>query len=79
MNIDPNRPAFPSTKDTPEWREGIGIRDYYASKAMQGYISDREMYMAMMMDLRTSGLTPDEHIANESYNLADAMLKRRQK
>ena len=76
------RPAFPNhpnQSNNAEWKYGITIRDYFAAKAMQGFISDREMYMAMMMDRKTSGLNPDEYIANQSYNLADAMLKQREK
>jgi hypothetical protein len=76
-NKKPDNPdAFPTPND--RWSDGMTLRDYFAAKAMQGFISDREMYMAIMMDRKTSDLSPDEYIANQSYNLADAMLKQRE-
>jgi len=78
----PNNPsAFAFGYGTDNYSDiqlGMTLRDYFAAKAMQGFISDREMYMAMMMDRKTSGLSPDDYIANQSYNLADAMLKQRE-
>lgn len=56
---------------------GMTLRDYFANSAMQGFVSDREMYMAMMHD-RTLGVSADDYIAIQSYNLADAMLKQRE-
>ena len=56
---------------------GMTLRDHFAGLAMNGFISDREMYMAMMQDRKTTNQTPDEYIAEQSYNIADAMLKQR--
>lgn len=43
---------------------GMSLRDYFAAKAMQGYIVGTE--------------EPDcDHIANVAYEMADAMLKAR--
>ena len=50
--------------------QGMTLRDYFAAKAMQGFIQ----YSA------TKGIytPPDNELAKVSYDLADAMLKARQ-
>jgi hypothetical protein len=72
-----NRPAFPNHKDTSGWREGITIRDYFAAKAMQGYISNPTVTQTLADNLT------DEHplmyITEMAYEAADAMLKQREK
>ncbi len=46
---------------------GMTLRDYFAAKAMQAFLS------------RDSSCTsPDEIIAQDAYNTADAMLKARE-
>jgi hypothetical protein len=60
-----DRPAFPSTPATTEWREGITIRDYFAAQAMQGLVSKY-------------GST-DLNISRIAYQIADAMLEQREK
>lgn len=65
-------PAFP----TFDWDEngqayrvhGLTMRDYFAAKAMQGFVSDPDWRVDMM---------PDE-TARAAYAQADAMLKARQ-
>jgi hypothetical protein len=49
-----------------ETLEGMTLRDYFAAKAMQGFLA--------------SGKTDylDKHIAFDAYNLADAMLEARE-
>lgn len=59
------RPAFPSTKDTTEWREGITIRDYFAAKVITGAF------------LYVSAGSQSE-LAKRAYEIADAMLKQRE-
>jgi hypothetical protein len=58
--------AFPD-----EGNFGMLLRDYFAAKAMQGFIQ----YSA------TKGIytPPDNELASASYDLADAMLKARSK
>ena len=52
--------AFPNNRS-----EGMELRDYFAAKAMQGFLATgKSDYL-------------DEHIALDAYNLADAMLKQR--
>ena len=57
-------PAFPIGSTPEEWGNGMTLRDYFAAKAMQNYIGD--------------DCTPDA-IAKAAYEMADAMLKARQK
>ena len=65
-----NEPAFPSTNQgpttAPEIYYGITIRDYFAAKAMQSYLLDKDR------DSFTF-----EQWAEASYEMADAMLEAR--
>ena len=65
-------PAFPSsnTPDTGYYAEGMTLRDYFAAKAMQGFLAysiPRGVYAP-----------PDNELASASYQLADEMLKARE-
>ena len=55
-------PAFPS----PNMNTGMTLRDYFAAKAMQGFL------LTVKVDC------PDDLIAQDAYNLADAMMKARE-
>ena len=57
-----DQPAFPHQVDDNYW-PGITLRDYFAAKAMQGFIS--------------SGFGPNEiaKVVEWSFEYADAMLK----
>ena len=69
-----SEPAYPFTEmhthgvPFTQWK-GMNLRDYFAAKAMQGFIQ----YSA------TKGIytPPDNELAKVSYDLADAMLKAR--
>lgn len=63
-------PAFPIPYEF--MGAGMGIRDYLAAKAMQGFIAADWFSDARNFDLAVSQL------ADESYLVADAMLKARQ-
>jgi hypothetical protein len=63
MDKDTGGPAFPSTNHHGHKLEGMTLRDYFAAKAMQGFIPD--------------GGTNVQEIAQASYIVADAMLKAR--
>ena len=70
MNNSIKDQAFPD-----ENNYGISIRDYFAAKAMQSYISDKEFVDAcvfMEKDVK-------EEIARVAYAQADAMLMYREK
>ena len=65
-----NEPAFPITpgnyKNMDPPKDGITLRDYFAAKAMQGFVSRWHAYDA-------------EFDAARAYAFADAMLKARKK
>ena len=69
-----NQSAFPWTADDGEkiqGERGMTLRDYFAAKAMQGFCTTVDVS------------DPDYHelwepIAQESYEIADAMLRARQ-
>ena len=63
-------PAFPAMHfDLADNEHGLTMRDYFAAKALQGFIQ----YSA------TKGIytPPDNELAKASYDLADAMMERR--
>jgi hypothetical protein len=68
MNENTGGPAFPVGLEAfGEDKTGMTLRDYFAAKAMQAFLS------------RDSSCTsPDEIIAQDAYNTADAMLKARE-
>ena len=61
-------PAFPAPAGVSHITEqGMTLRDYFASKAMEGFLATVKVNC------------PDDLIAEDAYNLADAMLKARKK
>lgn len=64
--------AFPMTHPSENARfidAGMDLRDYFAAKAMQGYIANTGVL---------GGISPtDEDLAKYSYELADAMMEAR--
>ena len=63
-----NEPAFPN-EGFNGWGspfQGMTLRDYFAAKAMQGFLATVKVGC------------PDDLIAIDAYNLADAMLKARE-
>ena len=61
--------AFPNVHDpkTGSMSHGMSLRDYFAAKAMQAFL------------MKPSSITcPDEIIAQDAYNTADAMIKARE-
>jgi len=56
---------------------GMKLRDYFAAKALNGIHSNHEIWKDMSMD---RGQKPFlEYIAENCYDMADAMLKAREK
>ena len=61
-------PAFPHpTNSTLSW-EGMTLRDYFAAKAMQGFVSNPNINTSKSYD----------DVAAVGYKIADAMLKARE-
>ena len=54
---------------------GMTLRDYFAAKAMQGFIANTLAMQAISDNFPNEG---DEYVAQESYRMADAMLKQRE-
>ena len=70
-------PAFPLPVNDEQCRArfdsgygGMTLRDYFAAKAMHGFITN--------IDTRRSNLIDVPQLAKSSYNIADAMLKARE-
>lgn len=61
---DKDSPAFPTPAHNLQ-NDGMTLRDYFAAKAMQGFVAN--------------GNTNVQEIAQASYIVADAMLKARGK
>ncbi len=60
-----NPPAFPSVFDH---ERGMTLRDYFAAKAMQGFMANKSNPMHFQ----------PENDANWAYSIADAMLRARE-
>lgn len=77
--IDNGGPAFPEAGlsglpngEFIHGREGMTLRDYFAAKAMQGFIA------GLYADTNNHGFTVEGNVA-AAYAYADAMLKAREK
>lgn len=66
-------PAFPTevwdSEGVPQHTEGMTLRDYFAAKAMQAFVS---AWVATKQYPNT-----DMEVAQHAYQMADAMLKAR--
>ena len=87
MSNNTGGPAFPAPAGrlTPITDQGMTLRDYFAAKAMQSLIVELGRALQHIEGVDFTGLviadneggTPTS-IAEESYEMADAMLKARQ-
>jgi hypothetical protein len=64
-NTNTGGPAFPTATLAQKTEGGMTLRDFFAAKAMQGYVARGKAY-------------DFEDIAKASYRVADAMLKARE-
>jgi hypothetical protein len=62
-----NPPAFPTGTGVTPYNPGMTLRDYFAAKAMAG-----------LLTAEIVGEYSNEHVAEISYLIADAMLKARE-
>jgi hypothetical protein len=70
-NTNTGGPAFPTTKPLEHWgdpNQGMTLRDYFAAKAMQGFMANKSNPMHYQ----------PETDAQWAYMIADAMLKARE-
>lgn len=81
MSKDNGGPAFPTTHEEPDnfnghnnsrkivVDQGMTLRDYFAAKAMQGFVAYGE----------SDGCRHPSSVAHDAYAIADAMLQERTK
>jgi hypothetical protein len=76
-NTNTGGPAFPTTKPLEHWgdpNQGMTLRDYFAAKAMQGFIERAPTGT----QFGVSHTVTNETFGVAAYAMADAMLKARQ-
>ena len=66
--INSGGPAFPVDVPGHKIEIGMTLRDYFAAKAMQGYLTHEQAANCCSVDL----------VARWSYEMADAMLRARE-
>ena len=78
QNKPQNPLAFPQDANAclDEYR-GMTLRDYFANSVLNGIHSNERMFKEMMLDRGNEN--PYDYVAKESYRMADAMLKEREK
>ena len=69
-----NPPAFPTGTGVTPYNPGMTLRDYFAAKAMQPVVDD---FLASGWSFANEDLS--QLIAQNCYEIADAMLKAREK
>ena len=71
-NTNTGGPAFPApiTKPLENYYPGISVRDYFAAKAMQGFLMDDALHKEA-----STAKEWLKSIADASYEMADEMLK----
>ena len=77
-----NPPAFPLSGDWSQIKEkGMTLRDYFAAKAMQGYISAKAWHPDFVYPTDfnfNAGERAADAVAVSAYKWADAMMKARE-
>lgn len=64
-------PAFPIADSRDKWMQGMSLRDWFAGMAVEGLMANSKWAAVE---------TPwPEYAAKEAYEIADAMLKERDK
>lgn len=77
MNKLPGGPAFPTETDF-TYQHGMSLRDYFAAKAMQGIFDSAIDWFPTGQKSDEESLKVFKDIAQDSYAMADAMLKARE-
>lgn len=70
MSNEHVEPAFPTSSEMLGHNAGMSLRDYFAAKAMQGYVARGGAGSDDVFDM---------NISRWSYEMADAMLAERAK
>ena len=69
-----DQPAFPNEYSAPKFREGMTLRDYFAAKALAGWLASYGSDSAHPVSTDHA-----KTVAAFSYAIADAMLAAREK
>lgn len=75
---DTGGPAFPCVENM-RMDSGMSLRDYIAVRAMQARLTDYQSMQSLVHSSDVLGKNALEVVAEMSYNMADAMLKARNK
>lgn len=84
MKIEDGGPAFPleqGTQDHYQREPGMSLRDYFAGQAIVGFMANPDLLASVSGEMLKAGLETTEMprvIAEQVYQLADAMLKARE-
>lgn len=76
-----NPPAFP-TNVPPPWAQGMSMRDWFAGQALAGTLAssgDTEQFRVLSIGAASRKVPFARHIADMSFEIADAMLVARAK
>lgn len=68
MKAFPRQPIYYAETKTVDKQDGMDLRDYFAAKAMQGFIA------ALVND---DSVVPYTHITTMAYKMADVMMEAR--
>lgn len=80
--FDDGGPAYPNTIENQlgeHGRKGMSLRDYFAAKAMQGMLADRDTILIFTEECQKEMIGPEVGMATAAYGMADAMLAERNK
>lgn len=82
MSKENGGPAFPTVDANREedyGTRGMSLRDYFAAKAMQGFMSNDALLTRYGAMASKETISPESIMATAAYLAADAMLKERAK
>ena len=60
-------------------QDGMDLRDYFAAQAMQGLLSNADIVKTHQNIATFTDVSPSDILCKESYFIADAMMKAREK
>ena len=60
-------------------QDGMDLRDYFAAQAMQGLLSNADIVKTHQEIATFTDVSPSDILCKESYFIADAMMKAREK
>ncbi len=72
-------PAFPGTDGNDDTWEGMSLRDYFAGQALIGLLNNSVTIEAIMFQTGTSFDNSEKILTGGAFNIADAMIRERDK